>query len=424
MKKSRIAASLLAVALCLSCGTQGYGQEQTVLHVVTEVTYREGVNRILQDAMDAFSQSHTDVSFELEILPFWETEREARLETLRLETEQGNGPDLYFLPTRNVLEMPDGRLVKVEPLFESVPKAMKEGAFYDISPFFREDDALNSSDFQQVVLNAGCIGQSRYVLLLSFAVNAFYFVSDGASEYRPDMTVLEVMDAVLASGNAALAAQLCGNSAYSYWPESVFSELFDSETGNVTLSFEEAAEFFSRYQKLQSLADQTQETWNAPFSSDDWGRAVLHEGYVSGLCYSALAERDGKTLTPIPVRASNGQVTAAVCWYGAVGAECKNPALACEFLKDMLLPEYQWRVDKSGEQCLPGWPVRVTGSVDAVWPQFYQKIKGWPNWSKAERIDGTDERITQVTDEITNCGFRVNASLVRALERLKTESSE
>ena len=421
MKKFRMMAGLLAAALCLSCCPPGYGQAQTtVLRVVTESTYRGGLNYVLQDAVDAFSESHAGVTMELEILPCDESEREARLETLRKETEQGNGPDLYFLPTRNVVERPTGSPVKIEMLFGSVQKAMKDGAFYDFSSLYNGDETLNPADFQQVVLDAGCMGEPRYVLPISFTMNAFYFISDGASDYRTDMTVLEVMDAVLASKNASLAAALCGISVYGYQPESIFSELFDSETGEITLPFEEVAEFFACYQKLQKLADQAEETWEVPFTPNQWGEAVLHDGYVSGLFsgmyLNALARRDGKTLTAIPLRAPNGQVTALVGWYGAIGADCKEPELAYEFLKTMLLPQYQWQTDGSRELRLPGWPVRVTGSVEAVWPALYQ---GWPTWKNAPQPNGENEWVTQVTDEITRCSFRGNTSIARAVEKLK-----
>ncbi len=110
MKKFRIMAGLLAAAMCLSCCPSGYGQAQTVLHVVTESTYRGGLNYVLQDAVDAFSQSHAGVTLELEILPYEESEREARLETLRREMEQGSGPDLYFPPQEMWWKGPPVRL--------------------------------------------------------------------------------------------------------------------------------------------------------------------------------------------------------------------------------------------------------------------------------------------------------------------------
>ena len=99
MKKLRMMAGLLAAALCLSCCPSGYGQAQTVLHIVTESTYRGGLNYVLQDAVNAFSQSHAGVTLELEILPYEESEREARLETLRREMEQGSGPNGTQYPT-------------------------------------------------------------------------------------------------------------------------------------------------------------------------------------------------------------------------------------------------------------------------------------------------------------------------------------
>ena len=131
---------------------------------------------------------------------------------------------------------------------------------------------------------------------------------------------------------------------------------------------------------------------------------------------SALAQRDGKTLMAIPLRAPNEQVTALVSWYGAIGADCEEPELAYEFLKTMLLPQYQWQTDGSSELRLPGWPVRVKGSVEAVWPSIRQ---GWPTWKNAPQPDGKDEWLTQVTDKITRCSFRVNTSIARAVEKLK-----
>ena len=118
-----------------------------MLHIVTESTYRGGLNYVLQDAVDSFSESHAGVTLELEILPYEESEREVRLETLRREMEQGTGPDLYFLPTRNVVEKPFGTPVKIEPLFKSVPTAMKDGAFCDFSLLYDRDKTMNPADF-------------------------------------------------------------------------------------------------------------------------------------------------------------------------------------------------------------------------------------------------------------------------------------
>ena len=61
----------------------------------------------------------------------------------------------------------------------------------------------------------------------------------------------------------------------------------------------------------------------------------------------------------------------------------------------------------------------MKGSVEAVWPSFYQGIEGWPNWCDNPQPDGKDEWVTQVTDEITRCSFRVNTSIARAVEKLK-----
>ena len=105
---------------------------------------------------------------------------------------------------------------------------------------------------QQTVMDAGCVGDKRFLVGFCFKLNASYLLSDSVnSDLWPDMTILDVMDYGIRSDDSLLAKILTANSIAMYRPEMVFSSLIDYDTGRVTLSFGEAEEFFDRFQKIR-----------------------------------------------------------------------------------------------------------------------------------------------------------------------------
>lgn len=69
-----------------------------------------------------------------------------------------------------------------------------------------------------------------------------------------------------------------------------------------------------------------------------------------------------------------GDLIADVTYFGAVGASCRHPELAYEFLRLFLSEDAQWEVNRSrstqGFQAgliAAGWPVRAEGAAEYLW---------------------------------------------------------
>lgn len=428
----RLAVAVVIFLLALGCGSWVTAEEPEVtLWVVTERTQETGMNKVVQEATEEFSWKHPNVSFNLEILPVGDQDRARRMEEIWELIDQGGGPDVLLLPTKAIASQ-GMRNKGIEPLVTSVPYAMRQGKFLDISQYYDKDETLDKNGLQQTVVDAGCVGDRRFLLPLCFNLNAYYFLNDGTeSGLRSDMTVLEVMDYVLRSDDSFFAKVLTTNSAAMYRPEMVFSSLIDYDTGRVTLSLGEAEKFFDRFQKLREMSNERETEDYLPGNSTIWGyvkspasKRTVYPCYLEGLSHMmdvrGVSRLENKELTAIPLRAVNGMVTALVEYYGAIGANSKAPRTAYEFLRMFLLPEYQWRVSETGSLILDGWPVRVKGSVEAMWEQICNNIDSQKVRRQLEALNASDTWITDITDQITRAEFRIEIYLANSLEQMST----
>lgn len=428
----RLAVAAVVFLLALGCGSWVTAEEPEVtLWVVTERTQEMGMNKVVQEAMEAFSSAHRNVSFNLEVLPVGDQDRAKRMEEIWELIERGGGPDVLLLPTKATASQ-GMRSKGIEPLITSVPYAMRQGRFLDISQYYNRDEALDKDGLQQTVVDAGCVGDKRFLLPLCFNLNAYYFLNDGdESDLRSDMTVLEVMDYVLRSGDSFLAKVLTTNSAAMYRPEMVFSSLIDYDTGRVTLSLGEAEEFFDRFQRLREMTNERETEDYLPGSSTIWGyvkspvsKRIVYPCYLESLSHlmalRGISGLENKELTAVPLRAVNGTVTALIEYYGAIGANSKSPRTAYEFLRMFLLPEYQWQIGETDNLLLDGWPVRVKGSVEAMWEQICNNIDSQKIRRQLEAMNATDAWITGITDQITRAEFRIEIHLSNSLEQMST----
>ena len=423
----RFALSVLCFLVVLGCCSWVTADEPVVpFWIVTERTSDDGMNGIVRDAVESFSARYPNVSVQLEILPFGTEARNRRVKELRELMEQGKGPDVFLLPTDYSVNT--GKKIQlIDPLFSNIPYAMREGWFLDISEYYDKDTDLDKGALQQVVMDAGCVGEQRFLLPLSFDMNIFYFFLDKTdADLQTDMTAIQVLDYAVRSGNSLLAWALTDASSSRYRPEMVFSNLIDYDTGNVTLSFEEVERFFGAYQRLREKAEFEENLLIYPtlwsyFKSPASMNSLL-PCYLSGLSHAVsfpvIASMEGKNLLTIPLRAENGAVTAMVNYFGAVSATTAYPKLAYEFLRSFLLPEYQWRVGVTGELSMEDWPVRVEGSIGAIWEQICSKFSSQETRRALDCLNASDEWVTQITDQVTRAEFRIDLNLANALNRL------
>ena len=139
---SKLLCSFLALCLLTGLAVPAFAEENVTLWLVTEETVSDGMNAVAENLIDAYEKEHKNLTIRMDILPASEKERAACLSDLRQKIAQGKGPDLYLLPTSNVLITDRNTgftYQKIEPLFGDVRLSMEDGAFLDIGEFYDKD---------------------------------------------------------------------------------------------------------------------------------------------------------------------------------------------------------------------------------------------------------------------------------------------
>lgn len=421
------------------CGT-GPGAEPThTLWVVTEASCSDGMNLQAKIIAERMEKENPDLTVELDVLPTDPQEREIILKQLRTKIMSGNGPDVYLLPTGNTLTTDYTnehlhrltRNTEIEPLFLDVNQAMRSGQFLDLTAFYDGDQALDTAALKREIMDAGTVGNRRYVLPLRFNIPVIctdptlwesYDISrEKLTSGGPDLvwTLLEQAGGAPICAGVQLPADL-----------TLFSEAFDYEQEQLLLSPQALADYMRLYQRWRSAAVPGEQTLlQAAFTEtmsyveDPTWRSILEEPYrdwfrtirsyntlLNYICtdihwstkgfplfscsmadsletlavaktYEAIYG-EKRELLCFPWRDSGGAVTANVTYWGAVGSGTAEPELSYDFLRQFLEEEFQWdayrpRQNDSGKrsqaevQCAGqvenSWPVRTSGSAAALW---------------------------------------------------------
>ena len=336
----------------------------------------QGMLKYLKEMGSAFEDAHENVRIVLE--EYSEADPLAVDEfRTHLETEMANdeGPDLYLLSTGNTTSP-----YHQTPLFEDVNRAMREELFFDIGDYYDADRELTDG-LNEAVMDAGVVNGFRYTLPIRFdypvaAVNLKAFREAGLDESIFDRGINEVLYSIAQTGNPELAAAADLKLSACCLP--FFADLIGYETEEVLVGKEELVNFLENWYPYHRLAAAAEiESGTASFQNYLADRQTwLQRGYPIHFCSletvlqnTAFAKAEGIELGLYPLTGSDGRLVAEVAVYGAVGANCKHPTLAYEFLRQFLTEEVQWESDIPGfdisldNMMFAGYPVRTAGSV-------------------------------------------------------------
>lgn len=458
MSKIRIASLLLLASLLLSiftaCGkevvpdpvpdpTETTGSGVTTLWVVTEKTSAHHMNGQMENVIKEFEKEHENVEIFLDILPIKGEERAVRLQQLRTEIMAGGGPDAYLLPTDYDYYRSEG--VLPEPLFLDVEQSMYNGLFTDISTYYDADDTLGKEGLLTTVMDAGTIGEKRFVLPLRYDMPVLYVDTEALKTSGLDIGAIEsgilgLFDTALEKGDPQYAADA---SPYAYY-RSMFDllpELFDYEEGKVKLTVDQLMEYLTRYQAVDNLAGSTLPT--VAFSTNSYindseyslsyDRPMQNLHLSSAMSVAAIVQAEKREVTMIPLRATDGDLVAEITYYAAVGAGCEKPDLAYAFLREFLTEESQWEENRprsrdkdSGIYASSGWPVRSRGAVSYLWNIVRESYLG-SSFSTGDRrmrrrriitVKLTDSDVPVLEEEIDRVRFRLSNLEVDVLSEL------
>lgn len=383
------------------------------LWVVTEETLSDGMNATAQLLIEQFEQQYENVTIRLDILPSQKEERAVRLNELRENLKQGTGPDIFLLPTREilVLDSPNEYTYRtIEPLFANVELAMQNGQFADISQLYDGDSELDTDKFEKPVMEAGTIGEARYVLPLRYDLPVIYAFSEdlreiGINPSHLDNNIDELMEYAISENNATFA---CGLEHTSL---AVFSHLIDYEKMKVDISADTIRNYMQKFQALEETIG-TQISQRGKLSlqyplPDKKERLPLYIDQLNdAFTYLTIAQSEGKELTMHPLRSCNGDVVASVTYYGAISSSCQNTDAAYAFLRQFLFEDSQWERNRKepveaqhGGLIENGWPVRSCGSVVELWSRLkMQDVHR--NFQQIKNYEFSDESVPILAEQI------------------------
>lgn len=471
MKKATFWMMLLLPLLLVGCDRRE--EVAPVLWVVTEESESDGMNAQALQVVHAFGEEHPEVTVRLDILPTDSTRRELRLKQLRTQIMAGKGPDVFLLPSCNAITYPE-RSWRVsayltlknqrEPLFLDPRQAMGNGVFLDISDYYDRDETLKTEQLQPAVMEAGVLRGERFLLPLRYDFPVLFLEPEGVRALGLEQ------DCLTASAMALMEAALeLGQPLFTGGAEpgfcrlgggfSLLPQVIDYDQEQVTLTEAELASFLKTYQTLETLAGGNhdnrygpslityiQHEKEDPNSTGDIPQMVeanifprdvpITVGSLSlAPCAAAIAQAEGWELEMIPLRAADGTLAAQVTYYGAVGAGCKHPGLAYDFLRRFLLEENQWeenrplKRDKINDVALQyhpiadGWPVRDRGWIEKAWLDLRNGVSGYrssleKNFRRSKRIMG----LTLAEEDIPLLGASIDrVSFGNALEQRLAE---
>ena len=353
------------------------------LWLVTEESTSDGMNAAITAEAAQFEEENPGVSIKIDILPNQKNERAEYLETLREKMRNGEGPDIFMLPTRTVLALDGITYRRIEALFPDVAHEMESGTFADVSSFYDQDAVLDKEALNQSIMNAGTRDGARYVLPLRFSAQVIFafeelLADSNISEASLTRNIDGMMQIALDTKNKTLAACADVSSVPTVFSGFASNDIPAPDTQQV-------ASYMKRYQALRAMrgAEEIESSGrfdfllyhNEPFP------AAYNDLLCDGLNFLAASKKTDATLLTYPQRTTRGDTVAYVVYYGAVSSSCKAPETAYEFLRRFLMEDTvgdneqtllhgEWRLSPLEN----GWPVRTTGSVAALWEKVADKL--------------------------------------------------
>ena len=367
-------------------------EDTITLRVVTEKTGVFMMNDLTKDLIAAYQDEHKNVVIELEILPTEKTEREFRLESLRAEIMAGDGPDIYLMPSEaNSMILGSD----AEMLFRDVEQSMHNELFADVSGLYSADEELALDELQKTVMDAGTIGDARYILPLRFDFNVILVDPDTLENYGIDEKELvknsdELQNILISQNNTRL---FCSAGVNFREVLVQFPALIDYEKDTPVISKEDISgrlRNMNNYLTREEFCDDGTEVDIGVFI-ENGGRSELgayiygmywndgkHPFYVGPLTealQSYIIEEvvQNGPINAYPMRNPDGSLIAEVTYWGAIDANCEHQEIAYDFLRQFLSREAQWELNRSEKQAglagslfEEGYPVRIKGSVEPI----------------------------------------------------------
>ena len=361
------------------------------INTSTDDWANERLDQQLSKTIIAYKESHENVDFVIERIPQKGSERTNVLERLRTELMSGKGPDILLLPGNCLVR--GERNALQESLILDVNQAMRNGLFADISEYYDADTELGKESLNTTVMDAGVVDGARYVLPLRYdfpvvCVSVERFAKTGLSKDTFNTNILSFMQAAVQTDDRTAISMLTEDNVLML--ENLMPQAVDYDEQQVRITNEELVQYCQTYWAYQKkcfrnsltskernphttdlytyINEEGTDEYLSWLYSDHW---MCIESLDRAIHVAALAEFAGVEIEMYPVRATDGSLVADVTYYGAISAGCENVGVAYDFLRQLLLEDFQWEKSTDAKTAFnklsaSGWPVRVKDSANPL----------------------------------------------------------
>lgn len=393
---------LFSLAACTVQPGEDYAEFVPPEETDTLVVYEHPLLSYLMDnAVTLFKRKYPDVNVEYRRYSF--EQYEERNTTLKAELAAGEGPDI-LLDTNLDFDL-------------STVKAMENGVYADLAPFFAWDEEIDLADYNEAALNAGMYKGRRYMVPLSFQTMIWITTKENLDEAGLDIEggrqdFEKVMDMLRAYHQKNPAWHLLINERSAVQ----FLSLFIPYSGVKTLNIEDRKILLDT-EEYRSIVD----AYKDLFYEDDWANPAYAPQYGFGLTnhdllfqwsydlrniadlYSVLKSTQRPVLVTCP--SFDGQVTGRPDVMAFIREGSPNQLNAWRFLKILLSEEFQSEI-RNYEIELPVLRSAAKAKLTYLFTNIYTPETWTSEYGVMTRAEVTEEEIDAILDmvyEIDDC---------------------
>lgn len=291
-----------------------------------------GMDRILQLAAE--KGGPTDVV--VEYIPASGSEREIKLENLRVELMSGEGPDLFILA---------GDAYGQGALFPMIEISMRSGVFLPLDTYIENAQLMEWDKLTPKVMEAGRTEEGQLVVPMAYTMPlTFYRKSEVSHTPSTEMTWDDMMaDETGILRNAASTAYIMDGRLHGMdgdmWASSGIAPLLSL---GALADYDEKTLLFSEEELLQRAEEEfslQSEIWEGVLGDLPANRKeFMHPDY--NFLWSPMLEEDvllrDEATTMIPIYSDEGGVTATVTSFACINRNAKHAEEAF-FILDLLM---------------------------------------------------------------------------------------
>lgn len=279
-------------------------------------------NNLDSDLKNLVSMMYPEIQLEFVVIEPTGAERDTQLTNIRSEIMAGKGPDLFILPTQNMVET----VPETKELFQDVEQAMYNRVFLPLDDYIAESKYINMEDHLKVVMDAGKAEGQQFVLPFMYSYNMYLLDKKETEGMKLEFDSFSDM---VDNGDERLLAAI--GDRYINWCNSMFADIADYEAIAPVFSQDELQQLIEKARTLALTEDKEDSLSLRIDGMDD---------YVNQFVMQELKEKSD-SVVPFIVPNVKGGATGFVTVFTAINANTKHPDEAFKVLELLYSDEVQ-----------------------------------------------------------------------------------